>query len=380
MKPVNPGGGRYRPAPAAALPGGTTASNRSTFSEVSVGRRTLSVTGPQGSRFLSHDVLGSVRTATGTTGMVIEHYQYDAYGETLSGATDHHQPYGYNGKPRDPATGLTDYGFRDYLPQAGRFVTVDPIKDGVNWYAYVNADPVNFVDAWGLEAIPITPGAVLELTEFGYGEDPNRLVERQALAKYVRELPMYQPGAGGNYGKVGEGFTWCNQAVHDYTAATSPGLFQAMTGGRDRRNTGGPVDPSYNVTANAATDNLRRAAALSQSVADSPYVARAIEAGGTRTTIREVDEQTAQRLANEGLTVVAARSVSGGSGHLGIVARDERDFDPEAGALISDVGGAAGDLRPRFEAFRNGDLPRYYYDTAQKPGYIDYTQLGNSNP
>jgi len=27
---------------------------------------------------------------------------------------------------------------------------VDPIKDGVNWYVYVNADPVNFVDAWGL--------------------------------------------------------------------------------------------------------------------------------------------------------------------------------------------------------------------------------------
>ena len=153
VKPVNPGGGRYRPAPAAALPGGTTASSRSTFSEVSVGRRTLSVTGPEGSRFLSHDVLGSIRTATGTTGMVIEHYQYDAYGETLSGATSHHQPYGYNGKPRDPATGLTDYGFRDYLPQAGRFVTVDPIKDGVNWYAYVNADPVNFVDAWGLENV-----------------------------------------------------------------------------------------------------------------------------------------------------------------------------------------------------------------------------------
>ena len=97
--------------------------------------------------------------------------RYDAYGETLSGATSHHQPYGYNGKPRDPATGLTDYGFRDYLPQAGRFVTVDPVKDGVNWYAYVNADPVNFVDAWGL--------APRNLTE------EQRQAYKDAIAEYV---------------------------------------------------------------------------------------------------------------------------------------------------------------------------------------------------
>ena len=30
---------------------------------------------------------------------------------------------------------------------------MDPIKDGVNWYVYVNADPVNFVDAWGLDYV-----------------------------------------------------------------------------------------------------------------------------------------------------------------------------------------------------------------------------------
>jgi len=98
-------------------------------------------------------VLGSVRVATTFDGQVADTYEYDAYGETLSGETSHSQPYGYNGKPQDRITGLYDYGFRDYLPEAGRFVTVDPIKDGVNWYAYVNADPVNFVDAWGLDSL-----------------------------------------------------------------------------------------------------------------------------------------------------------------------------------------------------------------------------------
>ncbi|MCK5201725.1 MAG: hypothetical protein KAR21_25400, partial [Spirochaetales bacterium] len=33
--------------------------------------------------------------------------------------------------------GFYDYGFRDYDPVQMRFTTVDPIKSGSNWYAYV---------------------------------------------------------------------------------------------------------------------------------------------------------------------------------------------------------------------------------------------------
>jgi RHS repeat-associated protein len=59
---------------------------------------------------------------------------------------------GYTGKPYDTATGLYNYGYRDYKPELARFTTVDPIRDGSNWFAYVNNDPVNFVDLWGLDA------------------------------------------------------------------------------------------------------------------------------------------------------------------------------------------------------------------------------------
>ncbi|NLE63948.1 MAG: CHAP domain-containing protein, partial [Bacteroidales bacterium] len=31
-----------------------------------------------------------------------------------------------------------------------RFTTVDPIRDGSNWFSYVVNDPVNYVDLWGL--------------------------------------------------------------------------------------------------------------------------------------------------------------------------------------------------------------------------------------
>ena len=58
--------------------------------------------------------------------------------------------FGYLGKPYNADTELYDYGFRDYSPEIARFTTVDPIRDGRNWYCYVVNDPVNYVDLWGL--------------------------------------------------------------------------------------------------------------------------------------------------------------------------------------------------------------------------------------
>ena len=34
-------------------------------------------------------------------------------------------------------------------------MTMDPIKDGMNWYAYCAGNPVMFVDPWGLEDVPV---------------------------------------------------------------------------------------------------------------------------------------------------------------------------------------------------------------------------------
>ena len=58
--------------------------------------------------------------------------------------------FGYLGKPYNADSELYDYGFRDYSPEIARFTTVDPIRDGRNWYSYVVNDPVNYVVLWGL--------------------------------------------------------------------------------------------------------------------------------------------------------------------------------------------------------------------------------------
>ena len=64
---------------------------------------------------------------------------YDIFGspyqKTGSFLADDSLDFGYLGKPYNADTELYDYGFRDYSPEIARFTTVDPIRDGRNWFA-----------------------------------------------------------------------------------------------------------------------------------------------------------------------------------------------------------------------------------------------------
>jgi RHS repeat-associated protein len=80
-----------------------------------------------------------------------ERYEYDAFGKPYKGDFSNGVNFGYTGKPYDAVTGLYNYGYRE----TARFTTVDPVRDGSNWFAYVNNDPVNWVDLWGLETVQV---------------------------------------------------------------------------------------------------------------------------------------------------------------------------------------------------------------------------------
>ena len=103
--------------------------------------------------YLGTDILGSTRSVTDNHGVQESFYDYDIFGSPITGNYTTGADYGYLGKPYDSITGLYNYGYRDYSPQSVRFTTVDPIRDGSNWFAYVNNDPVNYVDLWGLEDV-----------------------------------------------------------------------------------------------------------------------------------------------------------------------------------------------------------------------------------
>ncbi len=75
-------------------------------------------------------------------------------------------PYLYNDKEMlDEDAGLNwyDYGFRNYDPQIGRFMQLDPLTDDYPFltpYQYASDDPITNIDVDGLEGCPSVSGMV----------------------------------------------------------------------------------------------------------------------------------------------------------------------------------------------------------------------------
>ncbi|AIL73447.1 cysteine peptidase family C39 domain-containing protein [Vibrio vulnificus] len=94
--------------------------------------------------------LGHVQKVLNSSGQVVESYQYTPYGQ-VEGGTFSHQPFGYATKRSDFASGLVYFGYRFYSPYQRRWLNRDPLEEqgGINLYAYVNGDPLGYVDPDG---------------------------------------------------------------------------------------------------------------------------------------------------------------------------------------------------------------------------------------
>jgi RHS repeat-associated protein len=103
-------------------------------------------------RFLHSDERGSVVAVTNSSGTTIATNVYDEYGIPSSGNLGRFQ---YTGQTWLPELGMYYFKARVYSPTLGRFLQPDPIGygDGMNMYAYVGGDPVNFTDPTGLECV-----------------------------------------------------------------------------------------------------------------------------------------------------------------------------------------------------------------------------------
>ncbi|HEX8584783.1 MAG TPA: RHS repeat-associated core domain-containing protein [Allosphingosinicella sp.] len=101
-------------------------------------------------RFLHADERGSVVAVSDSTGTVTNVNIYDEYGKPGSGNVGRFQ---YTGQKWITELGLYDYKARMYDPKLGRFLQSDPIGygDGMNIYAYVGGDPINFTDPTGTQ-------------------------------------------------------------------------------------------------------------------------------------------------------------------------------------------------------------------------------------
>ena len=99
------------------------------------------------------DGLGSITGLSDATGTMVQTYSYDAFGNvTVFGSGNVAQPFAFTGREYDAETSMYFYRARYYDPQAGRFVTKDPIGfagGDVNLSTYVQNDPINSVDPNG---------------------------------------------------------------------------------------------------------------------------------------------------------------------------------------------------------------------------------------
>ncbi|MDB5959823.1 MAG: repeat-associated core domain protein [Massilia sp.] len=114
--------------------------------------------------YIHTDALGSPVARSDSTGTVISRTQYEPYGRTVTGVMP---TIGFTGHVNDADTGLVYMQQRYYDPEAGRFLSVDPVTtdastgSSFNRYAYANNSPYKYVDPDGRNWALAGRGAIL---------------------------------------------------------------------------------------------------------------------------------------------------------------------------------------------------------------------------
>jgi len=126
------------------------------------------------SRFPLYDSTGSARGLVDANGAVTDTYEMDTFGKPVSTTGSTPNPYRFGGAwgyMTDPS-GFLQLGARFYWPEVGRFISQDPIGDGMNWYVYASNEPLYWIDPTGFAYSDLN--ITLGLVTFGiqYGNDP----------------------------------------------------------------------------------------------------------------------------------------------------------------------------------------------------------------
>ncbi len=151
-------------------------------------------------------------TVAVTNGLLLEEQHYYAYGLPIAGlsslaanATKSRQSYQGNEYIEERGLEWMDFHNRQYDPQLGRFLSVDPLADAggqqvLSPYHAMGCNPVSMVDPLGLQILSprswgvgeptakdiayMTPPTLLLDKMYGFGNDPWTLMNRGALNKY----------------------------------------------------------------------------------------------------------------------------------------------------------------------------------------------------
>jgi RHS repeat-associated protein len=116
-----------------------------------------------GVHYYHQDHLNSATAITDASGNLILRNNYAPYGEDAVSNGSASVKYKFSDKEKD-IPGFYYFGARFYDPEVGRFITQDPAKDGVNWYAYCDDNPIRYLDPNGLAKTDPANGYIASTT------------------------------------------------------------------------------------------------------------------------------------------------------------------------------------------------------------------------
>lgn len=105
----------------------------------------------EGTNTYTYNGVGSTVVLSGEDGLA-RGVKYDAFGNILEADQGVDTERLANTKELDPSTGLYFHGARYYDVETGRYISLDPMRDGINHYIYANNAPLTFVDPTGTVA------------------------------------------------------------------------------------------------------------------------------------------------------------------------------------------------------------------------------------
>ncbi len=136
--------------------------------------------------YLHTDHLGTPQLATDAAQNVVWSATYQPYGMTDDTTGSITQNLRLPGQYADSETGFNYNGFRDYMPNVGRYLEADPIglRGGMNAYAYAGGNPMKYTDRHGRQ---LAPGQTF------FGMTPQEMQQEgqiaQAKAQWGGEFP-----------------------------------------------------------------------------------------------------------------------------------------------------------------------------------------------